>query len=86
MILTARQISRATYILRTRSIYSARARTHYSKTMNNYPQDFYSEIEEYIAVYNNNNAVYNARKYKKNARRSQRKNKQAQRNARYDQF
>jgi len=54
--------------------------------MNIYSDDLYNEIQEYSAVYNNNNAVYNARKYKKNARRSQRKNKQAQRNARYDSF
>jgi len=85
MILTALDISRASYILRARSILPARAHTHYSKPMNNYPQDFYSEVKEYDAVYNHQDA-YMQRKYKKNARRSQRKTKQAQRNARYDSF
>ena len=85
MILTARDISRASYILRTRSIYSARAHTHYPKPMNNYPQDFYSEVIEFYAVYDNR-AAYNDKKYKKNARRAQRKNKQAAKAARYDSF
>lgn len=85
MILTARDISRASYILRARSIYSARAHTHYSKPMNNYPQDFYSEVKEYDEVYNNR-AAYNDKKYKKNARRAQRKNRQAAKAARYDSF
>jgi len=51
--------------------------------MKNYPQDIYSEILEYDAVYNNKQW---AQKKVKNARRSQRKQKQAQRNARYDSF
>ena len=53
--------------------------------MNNYPQDFYSEVKEYDEVYNNH-AAYNDKKYKKNARRAQRKNRQAAKAARYDSF
>ena len=88
MILTALVISRATYILRTHTLpaaYTLRGRTHYSILMNNYTQDFYSEVIEFDAVYNHHDS-YQQRKYKKNARRSQRRNKQQQKNARYDSF
>ena len=59
-------------------------RTHYL-IMNNYPQEMYSEVLEFDAVYENR-AAYNDRKYKKNARRAQRKAKQAQRNRYWDTF
>ena len=53
--------------------------------MNNYSSDFYNEVVQFDAVYENR-AAYNSKKYNKNYRRAQRKAKQAARNARYDSF